>query len=254
MSGDWRTSGVSTTKARPSEAIVARPLHLEVADRLRDLITRGTLAPGARLNERMLTERFGISRTPLREAIRMLASEGLVRLLPHRGAAVTVITRRDAENMFEIMAVLESLAGELACQRAAENDLQAISLLHEEMRNHYAKGDLTEYFRCNQSIHQGIVHSSRNKELADIYQRMSVRLVGARYMANFSRQRWDRAMHEHELILEALLARDSERLKALLATHLKNKLDAIQSWLPENSDDGAGDPSALLTERQPAAE
>jgi DNA-binding GntR family transcriptional regulator len=246
---DPRMSDPRTIKAASVEPINARPLHMEVADRLRDLITRGVLSPGEKLNERMLTERFGISRTPLREAIRMLASEGLVRLLPHRGSEVTVITRRDAQDMFEVMAVLEALAGELACRRATESNLQAIARLHEEMRTYYASGDLSEYFRCNQLIHHEIVRSSRNNELADIYERMSVRLGRARYMANFSRDRWDRAMHEHELILEALLARDSERLKRLLGTHLTNKFDSIQSLLPEDADGGAGaeDQAAALT-------
>ncbi len=247
MSENSHTHDASATKTRPPDTILVRPLHIEAAERLRDLISRGILAPGARLNERVLTERFGISRTPLREAIRMLASEGLVRLLPHRGAEVTIITHRDAQHMFEIMAVLESLAGELACERATENELQSIALLHEEMRRHYANGDLAEYFRCNQAIHQGIVHASSNKELADIYQRMSARLVGARYLANFSRQRWDRAMQEHELILEALLARDRERLKTLLAQHLTNKLDAILALLPGHSDAAANDDAAVST-------
>ncbi len=250
MSEHWRASGASTRKARPSSAIVARPLHVEVAERLRELITGGVLAPGTKLNERMLTQRFGISRTPLREAIRMLAAEGLVTLLPHRGSQVTVITRRDAQHMFEIMAVLESLAGELACQRASEDDLRSITMLHEEMRSHHASRNLAEYFRCNQAIHHGIVQSTRNKELAEIYQRVSVRLVGARYMANYSRQRWDRAMHEHELILQALLARDSERLKELLATHLTNKLDAIKARLPDDEQQTAESNAALPTERR----
>lgn len=253
MSENSHTSDASSMNARRPDAILVRPLHLEVAERLRELISSGALAPGARLNERVLTERFGISRTPLREAIRMLASEGLVRLLPHRGAAVTAITRRDAQHLFEIMGVLESLAGELACKRATSADLQAIAQLHEEMRRHYENGDLSEYFRCNQAIHQGIVQSSRNKELADIYQRMSARVVGARYLANFSRDRWERAMEEHDQILEALLARDSTRLKALLAQHLANKLEAIVARLPDDAEASANAQAGLSTAQEPVS-
>lgn len=234
MSDNPRSNDATTNTARKSEPIVARPLHVEVAERLRDLISTGVLAPGARLNERVLTERFGISRTPLREAIRMLASEGLVRLLPHRGAEVTVLTRRDAQHMFEIMGVLESLAGELACQRATADDLQQIASLHDEMRQHHVDRNLAEYFHCNRAIHLAIVRASRNRELADIYRKMAARLVGARYMQNYSQERWDNAMHEHELILQALLARDSERLKGALATHLTNKVESMRAWLPED--------------------
>src|SRR5690606_13876427 len=119
------------------EAVTPRPLHIEVADRLRDLITQGELAAGDRLNERLLTERFTISRTPLREAIRMLAAEGLVRLLPNRGAVVCPITLADARDMFEVMAALEALAGELACKRAADGDNAEIAALHDQMRIHH---------------------------------------------------------------------------------------------------------------------
>ena len=213
------------------EPISPRPLHSEVADRLRDLIVLGELEPGDRLNERLLTERFGISRTPLREAIKMLASEGLVQLLPNRGAVVTAITRKSALDMFQVMGVLESLAGQLACERATDRDIAEITKLHETMRRHYKRRELNEYFRLNQQIHQRIVECAGNAELADIYRRLSVRLRRARYMANYSKERWDEAMAEHEQILEALAQRLAQRLKALLATHLDNKLKVIEDWL-----------------------
>jgi DNA-binding GntR family transcriptional regulator len=213
------------------DAINPRPLHNEVADRLRVLITRGELAPGDRLNERMLTERFGISRTPLREALRVLSSEGLVELLPNRGAAVTVITRADAEDMFQVMAVLEALGGELACQRASNENIAEITALHARMREYYAVGDLVGYFDFNQLIHQKIIDCARNQELSDAYRRIAVRIRRARYMANLSKPRWNEAMDEHEQMLAALSARDSERLKQLLALHLDNKAQVIQEWL-----------------------
>src|SRR5690606_25552615 len=180
------------------EPICPRPLHSEVADRLRDLIVQGEFEPGTRLNERLLTERFGISRTPLREAIKMLASEGLVQLLPNRGAVVTAITRKSALDMFQVMGVLESLAGELACARATDQDIEEIANLHATMRRHYKRRELNEYFRLNQEIHQRIVDCAGNKELADIYRRLSVRLRRARYMANSSKERWDAAMADRK--------------------------------------------------------
>jgi len=212
------------------EPICPRPLHSEVADRLRDLIVQGELEPGARLNERLLTERFGISRTPLREAIKMLASEGLVQLLPNRGAVVTAITRKSALDMFQVIGVLESLAGELACERATNEDIDEITRLHAAMRRHHKRRELNEYFRLNQEIHQRIIDCAGNGELADIYRRLSVRLRRARYMANYSKERWDEAMAEHEQILDALAQRHAKRLKALLATHLENKLKVIEDW------------------------
>lgn len=216
------------------ERISPRALHNEVADRLRELITRGGLAPGARLNERMLTERFGISRTPLREALKVLSSEGLVELLPNRGAVVTTITAADAEDMFQVMAVLEALGGELACQRASDQDIADITAMHAQMRTFYEKGDLEDYFELNQLIHQKIIDCAGNKELSDAYRRISVRIRRPRYMANLSRPRWHEAMDEHEEILDALTRRDYDGLKALLARHLDNKSQVIQDWLLES--------------------
>ncbi len=219
------------------DAIGRRPLHDEVAERLRDLITRGELAPGERLNERVLTERFGISRTPLREAIKVLSSEGLVELLPNRGAAVTRITRADAQDMFQVMAVLEALAGELACQRASDDDIAEVRALHYQMRAHHARGELADYFQLNQRIHEKIIDCARNAALVGVYRGLSGRIRRARYMANLSRERWDHAVEEHEQILAALVRRDGEQLKALLKRHLENKLDVICASLAET--DGA---------------
>jgi DNA-binding GntR family transcriptional regulator len=213
------------------DVINPRPLHNEVADRVRELITRGELAPGERVNERLLTERFGISRTPLREAMRTLASEGLVKLLPNRGAVVTTITSAGAEDMFQVMGVLEALGGELACQRATDKDIAEIAQLHARMREHYVAGELANYFDLNQQIHQKIIDCAGNGELSDAYRRISVRIRRARYMANLSTSRWDEAMEEHEQILAALIARDRERLKSLLGRHLANKSKVIQDWM-----------------------
>jgi DNA-binding GntR family transcriptional regulator len=215
------------------DAIDRRPLPKLVADRLRDLITRGELLPGERLNERLLTKRFGISRTPLREAIGILASEGLVTSAPNRGAVVASLTSADAEDMFQVMAVLEALGGELACQRATDRDIAEVRALHEQMRVHHAKRDLDTYFDFNQRIHQKIIDCARNRELTDVYRRISVRIRRARYLANLSRERWDHAMQEHEQILEELMKRDNTQLKALLAQHLENKYEVIRNWLAE---------------------
>ena len=103
-----------------------RPLHEEVVDQLRDRIVQGDLTPGARLNERVLCEQLGISRTPLREAIKVLATEGLVELLPNRGAIVTALKAETMADTLAVMGSLESLAGELACANASEGDLAEI--------------------------------------------------------------------------------------------------------------------------------
>ena len=211
--------------------IPRKALHEEAVHRLRDLIVQGELAPGARLNERVLCEKLGISRTPLREAIKLLAAEGLVDLLPNRGALVAALdTGRLAETL-QVMGALEGLAGELACRHASEARIADIRRLHEKMLAMHERGDLAGYFRHNQAIHQSIVEASGNPVLANLYRQLNTSARRARYMANLSKERWDAAVREHEAILTALEARDVRTLKRLLRDHLANKLASVMTGL-----------------------
>lgn len=211
--------------------IVRRPLHEEAVDRLRDLIVQGELGPGQRLNERLLSEKLAISRTPLREAIKLLATEGLVELLPNRGAVVASMdTARLAETL-QVMGALEGLAGELACRKSTPDQITEIRDLHSEMLTMHARGDLAGYFRYNQAIHLKIVEASGNPVLANTYRHLNVNVRRARYMANLSKERWDAAVREHEDILSALAARDVTKLKRLLRDHLANKMASVLTGL-----------------------
>src|SRR4051812_36868487 len=188
------------------------PLHDSVVARLRDLIVEGELAPGTRIQERVLCARFAVSRTPLREALKVLASEGLVELLPNRGARVARLTEQDVRDMFEVMGALEALAGQLACERITEIALAEITALHYQMLVHVKRGELRDYFRLNQAIHEAILEAARNPVLKTTYQSLAGRIRRARYMANMSEARWQEAVTEHDAILRALTARDGAAL------------------------------------------
>jgi len=207
--------------------IVRASLHEEVVARLRDLIVEGALTPGERLNERELCERFGISRTPLREALKVLANEGLVLLLPNKGARVTRLTRRDIEDMFQVMGSLEALSGELACARISDAAVAEVRALHYEMLAHYARQELREYFRINEEIHRAILAAADNPVLSSMYAGLAGRIRRARFMANMSTERWDQAVREHEAILDALTKRDGKRLAELLREHLEHKCEVV---------------------------
>lgn len=207
--------------------ISRRPLHEEVIDRLRDLIIQGELQPGARLNERVLCEQLGISRTPLREAIKLLATEGLAELLPNRGAVVTPIDAPRLAETLHVMGALEGLAGELACRNATVERMAEIRVLHQQMLAMHARGELAGYFRYNQAIHMSIVEASGNAVLANTYRQLNANVRRARYMANLSKERWDEAVREHEEILAALEARNVAKLRRLLQDHLTNKLASV---------------------------
>jgi DNA-binding GntR family transcriptional regulator len=206
-------------------------LHETVVGQLRDIIVEGILAPGARIAERQLCESLGVSRTPLREALKVLASEGLVELLPNRGARVARLDDSDIENMFQVMGALEALAGSLACTQISEAELAEIAALHYEMLAQYMRRDLPGYFRLNQAIHAAIVAAARNPILAATYQSLAARIRRARYFANLSDERWQHAVAEHAAILQTLQARDGPRLARLLEEHLHNKSVVLRGEL-----------------------
>ena len=212
--------------------IVRRPLHEEASDRLRDLIVQGQLAPGGRLNERLLTAQLGLSRTPLREAIKVLATEGLVELLPNRGAIVSHMDSTRLSETLAVMGVLEALAGELACLNATDAQINEIRALHYEMLAYHARSDLAGYFKFNQAIHLKIVKYSGNAVLYNTYRQLNGNVRRARYMANLSTERRDAAVREHDDILAALGARDVKRIKSLLSDHLAHKLSSVLAALP----------------------
>ncbi len=227
--------GTRTANDGAAPAAEPRLLAEEVVERLRDLIIQGELAPGVKLNERVLCERLRTSRTPVREAIKYLASEGLVELLPNRGAIVAPITAATVREMFVILGALEALAGELACANASDADIAEIRALHYQMLAHHARGELAPYFRCNQQIHLRLVECAGNATLANTYRSLNGHVRRARYMANLSRERWDHAVEEHESILDALIRRDSALLPALLRSHLENKMLVVLESLGQQA-------------------
>lgn len=222
--------------SQESLSIVRRPLHEEAADRLRDMIVQGRLLAGARLNERLLTAQLGVSRTPLREAFKVLATEGMVELLPNRGAVVSQMDPVKLSESLAVMGALEALAGELACRSATDAQINEIRALHYEMLAYHARGDLAGYFKFNQAIHLKIVKYSGNAVLYNIYRQMNGNMRRARYMANLSKERWDAAVREHDEILAALVARDVKHIKALLSDHLAHKLASVLAALPAPQD------------------
>ena len=222
---------MTTMPAHGDLPIVRETLHDKVVTRLRDLIVEGALPAGSRIPERELCERFGISRTPLREALKVLAAEELVELLPNRGARVARLNETDVENMFQVMGALEALSGSLACQRITEAELAEITALHYQMLAHYARRQLPEYFRANQAIHEAILDAARNPVLKATYLGLAGRIRRARYAANMSEERWAAAVREHEALITALARRDGEAAARILKEHLDNKSAVVRGAL-----------------------
>lgn len=238
--GTTGSSRAPVAEAAGGARIVRQTLHEEVVARLRDMIVEGELTPGSRVPERELCSLFGISRTPLREAVKVLASEGLVELMPNRGATVAILTLNEVDDTFPIMGALECLSGKLACQRITDVELDEIRALHYQMLANYRKGDRREYFRLNQAIHESILMAARNPTLSNIYRGLAGRIRPARYMANMSAERWKQAVEEHERLLKALESRDGDALGQILTDHLEHKRETVrESWMAEMASEQA---------------
>jgi DNA-binding GntR family transcriptional regulator len=209
------------------QSISRRYLHDEVAERLRELIRAGELEPRARVNELELAERFGISRTPLREAIKILATEGLLDLLPNRGARVASISMEEIDEMIEVVAGLEATAADLACRSISDQEVAAIEEKHRAMVDAWTREDHITYFTLNREIHEAIMQASRNATLQGIYTNLSGRIQRARYAAHKTPAQWERAVREHERMIELLKKRDGEALSAVVREHIRGKKAVI---------------------------
>ncbi|OWQ90997.1 GntR family transcriptional regulator [Roseateles aquatilis] len=191
------------------------------------MLVEGDIAPGAKLNERVLCEQLNVSRTPLREAIKLLALEGLVDLLPNRGAVATKLTETDVTHAFELLAGLEAMSGELAAQRITPLQLSELRAKHHEMLAAFERRDLSTYYRLNAAIHSGINEAAANPLLRDTYVRINARVQSMRFRTNQDEAKWARAVQEHSEMMQALAERDGAALGRILAGHLRNKRDAV---------------------------
>lgn len=186
---------------------------------VRDLIVSGDIPPGSRINERVLTEALGISRTPLREAFKILEGEGLVSIRPNAGATVVVLSAQDVESSLEILIGLESIGAERAAERATEAMVDEIAALHAKMEAAFEARALMEYFHINQDIHQKIIDAAQNPALSRVYASESARIRRFRFAGNRDVNRWARAVQEHAQILDALRRREGALLRELLRAH-----------------------------------
>ena len=221
----------------PEFPIIARKsLHQELVDRIQLMIVIGQLAGGSKIPERDLCTQFGVSRTPLREALKVLASYGLVQLEVNRGAWVSKVTIDDVEEVFPVLGALEALAGEFACRNISDNDIQAVRALHDRMIHSYQQKDMDTYFTLNQKIHRSILLAAENATLTRSYQALSLRMQRARYLANVPEARWAQAVAEHEQIIYFLEARDAAKLPRILVDHMKANERSVLNWLLSEND------------------
>lgn len=213
-------------------------LHLRAVERLRQMIMSGVLPPGARLREVRLCEELGVSRTPVREAFRTLAAEGLVDLLPNRSVVVAKLRAPDIVHLYRVFGTLEGLAGELACERITADEIAEIGKLLSEMVDLHAKGDRAAYMAINHRIHRRVVEIAANPILEGQWRSLLPRVERARALANLDRERWSAALFEHSKMFAALAGRDGPLLARLTLEHFLNGLPSTTAQA-EGAVDGA---------------
>jgi DNA-binding GntR family transcriptional regulator len=204
----------------PSKRIERGTLHGDVVEVLREMIVQNELPPGTRIAEADLCAQFGISRTPLREAIRVLVSEGLITLLPRRGAIVATPTLEEIKGMFLALGALESVCAPLACANFTAANIQSIQREHEAMLRFHANGRMKSYYRANEAIHVAIVQAAKNSFLLQMHRSISIRIVRDRYFVAEPDEAWQRSMQEHEAMLDAIRKREGARLAELMLQHM----------------------------------
>ena len=204
-------------------------LHDGVAARLRDQVFERQLAPGSYIDELALAAQWQISRTPLREALKVLAAEGLVELVPRRGARVVELTDADAEQLFPVMAMLEGRCAFEATQRATADDLMQLQRLHDALERNAAARDLDGYYRVNHDFHSKVQALAANRWLdratGDL--RRFMRLWRSRQLKLPGRI--DASINEHRVLLDAMLQRDAPRAERAMHDHLMAQLAALKA-------------------------
>ncbi|MGA0892515.1 MAG: GntR family transcriptional regulator [Burkholderiaceae bacterium] len=208
-------------------------LHQAIVNRLREAIVEGKVTPGSRLSERLLCEQMGVSRTPMREAFKVLAGEGLIQILPNKGAVVPRMSIEEVAQTFEVIASLEGLSGQLAAQRASAEQIQKIQKLQLDMESAHQRKNLSRYYSLNSEIHSLIAEAAHNPILKDTYVAMNARLQSLRFRSNLNQSKWDKALREHAQIARALVKRDGAKLADLLVAHLKAKSDIVVGLLKD---------------------
>lgn len=200
----------------------------KIANQLRRDILRGKLAPGASVKERDNATDMGVSRTPMREAIRILAKEGLVTLRPSRSPIVADPDLKEVIDAVEVLGTLELLSGDLACMHATDREIAGIRALHKKMVAEHGRINSLDFFEIDMQFHLEIARASHNRSLAETHSAYLSRLWRARYLSARIRRGQERAMAQHGAIAEGLASRDAGRVRREITSHLEHLGDNIR--------------------------
>ncbi|MGY9048134.1 hypothetical protein P775_22350 [Puniceibacterium antarcticum] len=206
-----------------------------VADALRERIVRGQLQSGERIVERQLSAELSVSRTPVREALKLLEADGLIEISRNRGAQVTGYSPAEARHLFDVIAVLEALAAQRLAETISPLLLARFEGLHAEMLSHYGSQALDPYFDVNSAIHDLVIASCGNPRLADNHRRLILNARRGRFLAILSADRWAQSVDEHEALMQALRKRDGVAAFDVWRIHLAHTGNTVAAVLEETA-------------------
>jgi DNA-binding GntR family transcriptional regulator len=209
--------------------LVPNSLHDQVAATLREEIFAGSLTPGSFLDESTLCERLEISRTPLREALKVLTAEGLLRHEPRRGCFVAEVTQRDLDEIFPVIALLEGRCAWEAARNASDADIEALATLHAQLEAHAKAQRINAYYATNFAIHEAIITLADNRWLAQTIGDLRKILKLARLQQLKAPGRLEQSLAEHLAVFAALKAHDSDGAEAAMRTHLHRQREALRA-------------------------
>jgi DNA-binding GntR family transcriptional regulator len=202
-------------------------LHMQVVEKLRQLVNRGDIAAGERINELQIAAALGVSRTPLREAVKLLASEGLLELLPGRGSRVRRLTAEEIRDHFEVIGALERHAVEEAVAKMTPKGRAELEQLNGQMKEAFATGDRRAYYAANQRAHALFVRLAQSPALQETHETLTKRARHDRPVTLASTQRWAESMAEHAELLAAVYDGDAAKAGSLMLLHIRRTGEAM---------------------------
>jgi DNA-binding GntR family transcriptional regulator len=218
-----------------SNIIEQKPLYLQVAERLRELIYKRELTPGDWIDEISLSQELAISRTPLREALKVLQQEGLVELIPRRGCRVKELDEQELLELFPVMATLEGLCTNLAAQKLSAADMKQLEKIHDRLEKYAASGNVDRYYEANREFHSAIQNLSGNRWLNRISSELRNVLLLARHRQLTVPGRLNESLDEHRVIMQALRDNNPDAAQQAMLEHICKQENILRRELEENS-------------------
>jgi DNA-binding GntR family transcriptional regulator len=210
------------------KAIQKKTLHEEIANNLREMIMSGELREGDKIKENEFCELMDISKTPLREALRVLSAEGLIRLIPNRGSYVTTPTFKEIKEMFDVMSVLEGVCARTAAEKMSNIDYEKLKKIHLQLEENFRLKDQKRYIRNNNKYHSFVQELAGNKTLNQIVNGLRQKILLYRYKSLNLSGRFEQSIQEHRDLLEAFRKRDAEKAELLMKSHMKKQSEALE--------------------------